>query len=572
MDKLYSESTPEEFKDKISEKIEEAKANGSAEYKDAGHDLTFSDSTEGVVIEDKTAKEVTVAKPAGKDIELVGAPSKPATDEPTKKDFEPTKIVGKPAGTDRKPEGEDETLSNITVSVKPGVTDPDKAGVDKAYSIVFDGFQSEDEAVQFYSDLCESTTVDEDSLTFSDEEIDNISFSATECQQNFERLQGTGDLDLAFSLLDDAEELKAYSVLAENYGHDLSELQEAAECYSDYALEVILDNFSNTDINDYFSEMTEDEINDFFSDLNEVEASVLYSCLEDEDNYTFSEVDDLVDRFYSEVELETPMTELFSEMTDEEYENFVYSLSDAEYNALYSALDEDENLTFSDANEILEDVNEPMLNIFSDFTDEDVETFSDTYGDDITDLAFSMALDEEYNYTYSDFVDVVNELTTFSEEDCDTLKANCQQIGDAAEDLKKTEDTELAKKVKVLADKTLEDAEIAEEQGHDVKDVKEMCSQYSEQAAEILDKKGINPDEVTEESIKAEEEAKKDEPKEQTKTQSNFSAYAHNGVNKTFSQSSTKKSDIEEGQRVFAQTVPGNKVSTINSCLTSKIN
>jgi len=53
MSKLFSDSTPEEFKNEVTNKIEEAKVNGTSELKDEENDLLFADLGDSVIAEDK---------------------------------------------------------------------------------------------------------------------------------------------------------------------------------------------------------------------------------------------------------------------------------------------------------------------------------------------------------------------------------------------------------------------------------------------------------------------------------------------------------------------------------------
>jgi len=150
MDRIFSDSTPEEFKDKVSEKIDEAKANGSAELKEGDDHLSFAESNGDVVIEDKAHdNEVTVAKDDNGEYKLEGVPT-----TKTQSATEPDAKAVIPAGETKKPLKEDETLDDAKVDVKAVVINEDKAGVGKHFSLKFEGFESEAEAQQFYSDLC----------------------------------------------------------------------------------------------------------------------------------------------------------------------------------------------------------------------------------------------------------------------------------------------------------------------------------------------------------------------------------------------------------------------------------
>lgn len=59
MNKLFSDSTPEEFKESIADKIEEALATGSSELTDGEQSYTFTDDGDAVTVKDEVTEEVT---------------------------------------------------------------------------------------------------------------------------------------------------------------------------------------------------------------------------------------------------------------------------------------------------------------------------------------------------------------------------------------------------------------------------------------------------------------------------------------------------------------------------------
>lgn len=568
MDKIFSDSTPDSFKEAVAEKIEEAKTNGQAELKDGDNHLNFAEVNGEVAIEDKkNNNEITIAKDGADGPELE-AVVKDKVQSATQPDVEvPGNQDGKknilPAGS---------TENDVQVSIETGITDPEKAGVGKHFSLCFHGFESEEEAQAFFSELVESN---ENTLNFSDEELANVAYSATEAQSTYERLMGTNDLQLAYSLVDEAEFLKAYSVIASEAGHDLSEVYEAACAYSEYAENMINQIFSEMTVDEFFSEMTEDEVNEFFSELDEVTADILFSALEEQDDtITFSEVDEIANKVYSDMELDVPVNSVFSDVDEDEVNEIFSQLSNSEFNVVLSTLEENPNATFSELNEALDEINVPLVSMFSELTEDEVKEFSEIYSEDELSVLYSMIEDEDANYIFSDFLDYVIDNRSFSEEDLKGLTDNANNLAKAVEDMKGSEDMELAKKVKVLADETLEDVERAEAAGHDVKDVKEMCTQYSEEAAKILDKE-VKPTEApTEVPTEAPTEAPTEQPKEGQKEQSKkFSEVymgENSGENIRFKKVQPTAKE-ESGQRVFSDT-KANKATTINPCLTSAIN
>jgi hypothetical protein len=593
MDMIYSDSTPEEFKAKVSQAVDEAKANGTAEVKDDKNHLNLVESNGDVLIEDKkNGNEVTKVKEQDGKYTMEGVVPATKTQSATLPDVA---IEDTPADRKDKVEKPGSTEPNVTVSIEESITDKDKAGVDKHYSLTFNGFESIEEAQAFYSDLAYAS----ESLTFSEEEVADVAKEANEAKELQERVEGTKDPKLAEELKDKAETLKAYSVLASEAGYEMGDLYEMASIYSDYADEVLTQVYSEMDVNEYFSAMDEDEINAYFSGLDEVEAEVLYSALQDEDNYTFSDVEYLIDATYSELELDQEADVLFSELSEDEANEFFSQFTDQELNCMQTILESNPNATFSEINEAFEVLNTPMNEFFSDFTEEDLAIFSEDCGEENAAIAFSMAVDENENYTYSDFLDVVEYMNTYSEEDVEQLKSNAEEIKKAAEEMETSKDAELAKKVKVLADDTVEEVEKAEQAGCEgLGETKAKCQAYSESAVKILEEKGIKPEDVDknevinnimDESTKEGKEAKAgktvekkvedtkkddtkkpavndpkpaDNPGEDTKkedvTPKSFSYLFGDTENRTFSEGN-------EGEKLFSE---GNKPSNsnISSC------
>lgn len=546
MDKLFSDQTPEEFKDKVSEKISEAKNTGSAELQDGKENLKFTSKEGNVEIEDKNTGETTVASesPDG------GVDLKPKTEKMSA--TQPDVIVTKPEGEDGEHLPEGSTENDVKVTIEQGIVDPKAAGLGagKCYSLCIHGFESEDEANEFFSEL-----VDE-GITFSDAELFEIADQMNELRCMSERLIGTGDIDLAEDLLDSSESIRAYSILAENNGIDMSDVIEACESYSDMAEDMISESMDNTEIQSFFSELDEDDVTAIFSDLDEVESQVLYSILSDDEyeDLTFSDYDDLVNQAYSDYELSQSITEYFSEMDEDELDAFFSELDDEVIDTIYSAMEleeEGEVVTFSDVNDAIADMNaldtpadvvfseasedeidslfseltdveqdavfsvlednedatfsdinnelelrsqladQSVTEVFSELDEESIELFSDTLSD-VEYALFSEVLEsEDSDITFSDVFEMVAEyndaVRSFSDEDANQVKSNADEVQKAAADCEKTKDPELAQKVKVLAEKTMEDAEIGEKAGYDMSDAKGKAVDAAEKAAKVAD-------------------------------------------------------------------------------------
>lgn len=577
MTKVFS-GEDKSFNDSFQASISEAVENGEAQLSFSDMNLNFAASDEGVVIEDTVSNEVTLATfSENGEVELHAYSA-----------TQPDVTVPRAQGTDGKHLPNDSTVPVDTsdpsknekdaITIEAGITDPDKAGVGKHFSVCFNNFESEDEARAFADAMLE----DDENMTFSDDELENVAFSCTELQQNVERLQGTGDLDLAYQVLDDASTLRAYSVLAENVGHDMNDVIESCDAFSEIAEDILMDGIANMDVNEYFSNLDEDEATEYFSNLDEVTADVLYSALQDEENYTFSEVEEMTDAVNAEIELAQPAVELFSELDDEEADAFFSQFTDNELNYMNSAIEEDPNISFSELNEGLEELNMPLDEMFSDFTEDDFNDMFSEMDDDEVELFSDLISDEEDTFTYSDYLDCLEDLHTFSDDDAQAVASNATELSKAAADLEKTKDPELAKKVKLLADKTVEDAEKGEKGGCDTKDVKEMCSRYSELAADILDANGIDPESVNFSYMNEDEindlfsDPEFDEYEDVTGVYSNASDFEQTYLTageKTFSTPAID-TPTEAETKVFANLddiEPGEN-SGLNYCLTSKIN
>jgi len=520
MDKVFSDSTPKSFGDELQAAIQKAMSDGQYSCEIDGAQYNFADCGDGsCVIEDKSNKnELTLASTNAKgETQLTGVTPAIKTDSPTLKDV----VSPRTAGEDSKgnlPAGSTQNDVDVTIEKTAGIVDADKAGVGKAlqsnFSLCIHGFDTEDEANEFFSDLQDMA---ENNLCFSDDELENVAFSATELNKDVERLMGTEDLQLAYSVAERAEQLRAYSVLAEEAGHDMSEVIEACNAYSEYAGDMIVQIFSDMDVNEYFSELDEDEINEYFSELDEVTANVLYSALTDEeDNYTFSEVQDICNELYSELdeqeELATPVQEAFSEFDEDEINEYFSQFNEVEQDAIFSVLEDDENATFSDLNEALDEVNIDLTEMFSEATDDEIDEFCEMFSDDELDVLQDMVGSED-NYTYSDFMSYVSENRTFSEDDLEIFAENMNQLYSAVQDLD-DESTDLAGAVLMYSEQFADIADAMTDQGHDMSEVGESLVAFSEKAAEVLDKNGVDPAAAIEAAAK---EAEKKEEKPEKK-------------------------------------------------------
>lgn len=490
MNRIFSDGTPDQFKDGVANAIETALQFGDAVYSDFGEQLVFANTGDAVIIEDQlNFGEITEAfKDENGDTHLSSGSSESAT--------QPNVTVPRVSGANGKLLKN--TQPDVEDNVSNAITDSDLAGDGKNFSLTIDGFESPEEAQQFYSDIFDLEEenalyseildeLEENSLTFSDDEVAGLSDMATKLYHDVERLQGNGDINLAFSILEDADTVRSYSVLAANEGHVTDDVIESCNAFSEYAVEAINEAVANSSVTETFSEMDEDSVNAYFSALDDVEASVVMDVIESGDyNTTFSDVEEIVDHVYSELELETPINVMYSE--DPEYVDALFSnMTDQEYDQIMSALDEDPNLTFSDANGILEDLYTPMNVLYSDMDEYDLQDAADN----MTTAEFRLfsncitADDVEDTLTFSEYLDAVEELRDFSDDDALTLADNATELFSAYDVMMETGDVYLAEELHHYSMATLEDAERAFSAGHEVEDVIEACLQFADAAEEV---------------------------------------------------------------------------------------
>lgn len=564
MAKVFSD-LESDFTNTIASKIDEARANGTASYSDADFDLAFAEVDGDVVIEDKKNNEVTTAT-TGEDgktklecDQKAASATLPDVDSPRSKG-EDGKGVETPGSTQ----------PDVDSPISVGITDPDKAGQGKHFSVSFNGFESEDAANEFLNRV----------LTFSDSELSDVVSAMNDTENLAARVAAYSDVEDALELRDQSDYLRCYANMAQYAGHDVDTILERCEYYSELANDVISDAEMNMSITEYFSEMTEDEVTEFFSELDEEVATALYSALEleqsTEETITFSDINNYL---MEQSELNQDITQMFSDMTEDETTEFFSELTDAEALVISTALNSGENITFSELNEELSKLNLPLTQAFSEYSEDDFNEYLSMFSDgelQVIDEMFSAAEDND-NVTYSDYLEALDlyqvQQLMFSDEELKQLADNANELKKAGEDLKADPtNVELAKKVKVLADDMAEDVEKAEEAGHDASAVKKMSVEYSNCASKILDsahevkvpadgKKVVNV-------VKDKELISEVKKTEEGKQEKAFSNPCLTVTAPKFHSKSVTPSEPREESKVFSTTPK--RSSNSNPCLTSK--
>lgn len=493
MQRVFSDSADGTFSNAIAEKINEARVNGTATYSDGVFDLAFAEVDGGVVIEDKINNQVTY--------------SYTAEDGSTKLEFDQSFSATEPDVDAKRSKGEDgkgnetpdSTLPDVDSPITVGITDKDKAGQGKHFSLTFNGFESEEEAREFSEYINELIEAQDEVLTFSDDELAETVECMSDTEELLDKVARYGYVDDAEQLMEEAQSFYSYALMAEQYGHDTDAMQERCAVYADVANDALYNAEMSQSVSAVFSEMDEDDVSAFFSELDEEAANAIYSAIDYEsetgETITFSDLNEIL---AEQNELNQDFTSIFSDMSEDEVVNFFSEIDPAASVVISDALYSDETITFSELNKELSLLDQPLTAVFSDYSEDDMAEYMNAFSEGEQNLIegiFSDALENE-NITYSDYLLMLDQYQTqqmmFSDEDVAAVAENANQLEKASKDLEENpKDTELAKKVKVLADQTLEDAEKAEEAGHDMEDVKKMCAQYSEAAAKCLDDNGV---------------------------------------------------------------------------------
>lgn len=221
MNRLFSEASGE-LASKLSEKVEEAKANGASELKDSENDLALSKSGGDVLIEDKSNGEVTKVESKDDGTAELKAVTKTQSDA-TLDDAEVKKI---PDGLKDGIVKENSTVPEVKIVPTDGVTDKDKSGTDKAYSVVISNL-SKSEAEEYIKSY--SNNMYEENKYYSDA---NAVYELSDFAQKVFSYVDELDETCSFSEYEEAFELidALYSEIeeAKEAGVDTNELSKEA--------------------------------------------------------------------------------------------------------------------------------------------------------------------------------------------------------------------------------------------------------------------------------------------------------------------------------------------------------
>lgn len=260
MSKLFSDSTPTEFKEKIAEKIEEAKKNGSSELVEGDESLQFADLGDSVIVEDQAnGNEVTRISdnPEKEDdlvMEAVDMSEAPLTEEEKEQYNEGFKAgeqfeEGKqdqleksegfsddsktlPDAKVELQEGADGThitgtIPEIEVKIEQGITDAEKAGV-KNYSLRLKNFSDPAMAARMASAIRKAFS--------SEEELAKEACDGAQVDKSIDdalRTETKSDADATDGKAEDAkaaeEEKEAKDKTDESMGEEAHDTAEAAE-------------------------------------------------------------------------------------------------------------------------------------------------------------------------------------------------------------------------------------------------------------------------------------------------------------------------------------------------------
>lgn len=301
MSKLFSEETPVEFKQTISDKVEEARENGKAELIEGEENLQFAAVEDGIVVEDQANdNEVTLIKenpddpmdlqceavnmsddetPAqkeqyeegfkageqyeeGKEAEKADESDKAPTSEvspETKEESETQPSVEVAPMNGKDGDRVEDTVPEVKVEVTTGINDAEKAGL-RSFSFHFIG-ASEGyiaKTLKTFSDIMGDVKDTVESLEKSEEKAEAIaqpsdeekSFNADEMKEVNEVIEQAnklaekaekmdGDLEVAKEVKEMSEQCLCKLHELKDKGHDVAQAEEQVITFSEKAAEIL---------------------------------------------------------------------------------------------------------------------------------------------------------------------------------------------------------------------------------------------------------------------------------------------------------------------------------------------
>jgi len=238
--KLFSESTSEEFKNSIDDKITEATEKGSASLKTEEDDLQFTNVGDKVLIEDKVNKELTSV-------------DNPESDEDLKLeavDITKKESVSQPDVDVKVAEGEDGdhesgTVPEVKIEVMEGIGNAEKAGVKgKSFSITLSNATPSQIAstLKAFSDEGFDAVNKEDEEELDEDEAanaaDEILEKANDLKAMAEEMNDEPTKEKAEEVKAECDSIKAYCDKYEGV-IDSSELRVYCRIFSEQADEII---------------------------------------------------------------------------------------------------------------------------------------------------------------------------------------------------------------------------------------------------------------------------------------------------------------------------------------------
>lgn len=267
MIKLFSDDTPDEFKKKVSDKVQEAKETGSAELIEEGEELQFASVDDSVIIEDKVADEVTKVEDNPEDEnDLLLEKVDIEEDEDDEKDFsdslkdvEIEKVSGKD-GT-----AISNTVPEVEITITEGVDDKEDSGTGtgRNFSIKLRNYSAKEtqEIIGGLRKFADTPKEEEKDLKSTDAEItekieevektkgsekpeeevektkvesesEEIEAEAKELKNEVAELVETEDKESAEKIREKCDKLYSKIEDLESKGEDFSELKEKLAKYS----------------------------------------------------------------------------------------------------------------------------------------------------------------------------------------------------------------------------------------------------------------------------------------------------------------------------------------------------
>jgi hypothetical protein len=456
MNKLFSSETPQEFKDDVAEKVEEAKKDGKSELKtEEGDTLKFAAEGEDVIVKDGNEETKISENPEDKD-DLVMTPVD--------------------AAEEAKIEPKDE---EVTVDVNP----------DKSFSIKFRNFSSS-RIADVTREISKVMSEGEAEEKAEDKDVTEVVDQANDLVKKVDELKGSGDVEVAKEVKAEAEELIDKAEDLEGKGHDMTELKSECATYS---------RISSKIIDKYYAENPEDEEWCVVGKMGDSHMTVKHKdWLTPERRKEGYKTFEMGKKKDCESYLERNK-EFSDESEDEEVKGVVSEANDLAEKA--------EKLKDTEDVDTAEEVKEESERLL------DKAESLEGKGHDVTELksqcvTYSRMSSKIIQKYYAEHPEDENEEKS-EDPDVKEVVELANEITKKVDELKETKDKGAATEIKEETKELMEKAEKLESAGHDIGDLRAMCATFSEESDAVL---GETKEDEGEKKEPVEGEEGKDKP------------------------------------------------------------